>query len=77
MTVRKSRPMNPQDPLSIEDQAAFEAWTEKFWMFIEDKGDALHIWKAATAHTALRCAEVAERLSGDAGSEIRAEYGLD
>ena len=69
--------MNPQDPLSIEDQAAFEAWTEKFWMFIEDKGDALHIWKAATAHTALRCAELAERLSGDAGSEIRAEYGLD
>lgn len=73
--------MNPQKPLSPEDQAAFEAWTEKFWMFIEDKGDAMHIWQAATAHTAGRCAALAERsdLDGDAGAgaAIRAEYGLD
>ena len=67
--------------LSTEDRAAFEAWTEKFWMFIEDKGDALQIWQAATAHTAARCAAIAERfdLEDDrgAGGAIRTQYGLD
>ena len=70
--------MKPPIPLDPEDQAAFEAWTEKFWMFIEDKGDALQIWQAATSHTATRCAEVAE-LEGDAaaGAAIRTTYRLD
>ena len=73
--------MKPPIPLNQEDQAAFEAWTEKFWMFIEDKGDALQIWQAATTHTASRCAALAERsdLEGDsgAGEAIRREYRLD
>ena len=72
--------MKPLNPLSKEDLAVFEAWTEKFWMFIEDKGDALQIWQAATTHTASRCAALAERseLEGSgAGEAIRAEYKLD
>ena len=73
--------MKQPTPLSKEDHAAFEAWTEKFWMFIEDKGDALQIWQAATTHTAMRCAALAERsdLDGDAGAgqAIRREYKLD
>lgn len=73
--------MKPPIPLNQEDQAAFEAWTEKFWMFIEDKGDALQIWQAATTHTASRCAGLAERsdLESDsgAGEAIRREYRLD
>ena len=73
--------MNPTLPLNEEDRAAFEAWTEKFWMFIEDKGDALQIWQAATTHTASRCAALAEQsdLDGDAaaGDAIRRAYGLD
>ena len=70
--------MNLPNPLDEEDRAAFEAWTEKFWMFIEDPGDALHIWQAATAQTAGRCAAIAER-EGDAGTaeSIRAAYGLE
>jgi len=73
--------MKQPTPLSKEDHAAFEAWTEKFWMFIEDKGDALQIWQAATTHTATRCAALAERsdLDGDAaaGEAIRRAYKLD
>ena len=73
--------MKQPTPLSKEDHAAFEAWTEKYWMFIEDKGDALQIWQAATTHTAARCAAIAERfdLEDDrgAGAAIRAEFGLD
>jgi hypothetical protein len=73
--------MKPPIPLDKEDQAAFEAWTEKFWMFIEDKGDALQIWQAATTQTATRCAVLAERsdLEGDAGAgeAIRRAYKLD
>ena len=65
----------PTRPLDKHDLAAFEAWTEKFWMFIEDKGDALQIWQAATAHTAERCAVLAED-SDDACEAIRSTYGL-
>ncbi len=73
--------MNPPTPLDKEDQAAFEAWTEKFWMFIEDKGDALQIWQAATTHTASRCAAIAERsdleTASNASEAIRSAYRLD
>ena len=62
--------------LSPEDTAAFEAWVEKFWMFIEDKGDALHIWKGATAHVAERCAVLAEEIDPAAGEVIRAAFKL-
>ena len=72
--------MTLPNPLDEEDRAAFEAWTEKFWMFIEDKGDALHIWQAATAHTAGRCASIAEQSELEGGSTveaIRASYRLE
>ena len=62
--------------LSPEDTAAFEAWTEKFWMFIEDKGDALHIWKGATAHVAERCASLAEEVDAEAAAVIRTGFKL-
>lgn len=66
----------PTRPLDKHDRAAFEAWTEKFWMFIEDKGDALQIWQAATAHTADRCASLADGADSGAAAAtaIRAAY---
>ncbi len=73
--------MTKNDHLTEEDLAAFEAWTEKFWMFIEDKGDALQIWQAATVHTARRCAAIVEEIELEAGSgagaAIRAEFRVD
>lgn len=68
--------MTTEQHLSPEDLAAFEAWTEKFWMFIEDKGDALHIWKGATAHVAERSATLAEEVDPAAADVIRAAYKL-
>ena len=62
--------------LSPEDLAAFEAWTEKFWMFIEEKGDALQIWKGATAHVADRCATIADEIEPEAGDAIRTAFKL-
>ncbi|MEO8935366.1 MAG: hypothetical protein ABI277_13270 [Burkholderiaceae bacterium] len=69
--------MTKSDHLTPQDLAAFEAWTEKFWMFIEDKGDALHIWEAASVHTAKRCAALAERTDPALASAIRAEFRID
>lgn len=68
--------MTIEQHLPPEDMAAFEAWAEKFWMFIEDKGDALHIWRGATAHVAERCATVAEEVDPDAAAAIRSAYKL-
>jgi len=42
------------------ERAAFEAWAEKNWMYVDVKDNSLEVWRAAIAAERERCARVCE-----------------
>jgi len=42
------------------ERAAFEAWAEKNWMYVDVKDNSWEVWRAAIAAERERCARVCE-----------------
>lgn len=42
------------------ERAAFEAWAEKNWMYVDVKDNSWEVWRAAIAAERERCAKLCE-----------------
>lgn len=43
------------------ERAAFEAWAEKNWMYVDVKDNSWEVWRAAIAAERERCANLCEK----------------
>ena len=50
------------------ERAAFEAWAEKNWMYVDVKDNSWEVWRAAVAAERERCASLCEEHAGLRGT---------